>query len=539
MGQFLQFLADNALWTLYLTGEHLFLVGISIGIAVAVGIPLGMTAFRVPLLRGPILGTTGIMQTFPSLAMLALLAILFEAIGKWPAITALALYALLPITQNTLTGLQNVPEDVVQAGRGIGMTDRQQLWMVRMPLALPVIIAGIRTAAVIGVGIATLSALIGAGGLGKPIIRGIRMADWRLQVLGGVPAIFLALVVYLVIGASEWALRTRRPTGRVPPGLFRPLRWGVGLLPVVVVLAGIGLFLSGPLAQAGGGGDDGTVPSGWVRLGEPGTVVIGYKSFTESQILAEIMAQTFEANTRLDATTRLLGGTKANHQALVNANIDLYPEYTGTGLAAILKTNKKYSSSYQTYKFVSKRYREEFGLVWLPTFGFNNTYVITVRKEQAKKRGWETISDLRAVDEKLTAGFTSEFMEREDGYPGLKQTYGLEFGELREMSPSLMYQALRNGTVDVISAYATNGKIEAFNLYRLEDDKNLFPPYDAAPLIRGETLDAHPEIRTALSPLFGEIDNETMTRLNFRTADEKIAPEKVARQFLRKRGLVE
>lgn len=186
--------------------EHLMLTGISIGIAVVIGLPLGIWIARNALARGTVLGTAGIFQTIPSLALLAFL-LPFLGIGALPAVVALTLYALLPIVRNTYTGLAGISPDIIEAAHGVGFTDRQRLWMVELPLALPVIVAGIRTATVIGVGIATLSAFIGAGGLGDFIIRGLALNNTRLILLGAVPAAALALLLDYLIGLVEKMLR--------------------------------------------------------------------------------------------------------------------------------------------------------------------------------------------------------------------------------------------------------------------------------------------------------------------------------------------
>jgi len=211
------------------TGEHLILTGVSTIAAILAGIPLGIVASRAPKLRGTIMGAIGILQTIPSLAMLAILLALLNKIGAIPAIIALILYALLPIVRNTLAGLEGVSAETIEAADGIGMTERQSLWMVKIPLAMPVIIAGIRTAAIVGVGIATLSAFIGAGGLGQFINRGLALSNTNLILLGAIPAAMLALVVDFSIGAAEWSTRPVRQmekgtlTGKVKPlGLVFP-----------------------------------------------------------------------------------------------------------------------------------------------------------------------------------------------------------------------------------------------------------------------------------------------------------------------------
>jgi len=504
------------------TGEHLMLTGCSTLAAIVIGMPLGVLLYRIPWLRNPGMGAVGIVQTIPSLAMLAFLLALLQKIGVMPALIALSLYALLPIVRNTLTGLLGVSPEIMEAARGIGMTEFQQLRMVRLPLATPVIVAGIRTAAVVGVGIATLSAFIGAGGLGQFINRGLALSNTRLILLGAVPAAVLALLVDFCIGAFAWGLRPerKRDKKRSFRFLLRPLALGLPLL--LIAAAAISYFMNPSL---------GLHPAG--PLGpEKKAIRVGTKNFTEQIILGELMAQLIESRGNLSVERRFnLGGTMICHKALVHGEIDVYPEYTGTALTAILQQPVTADPT-EAYRRVAQGYAERFGLKWLRPFGFNNTYAITVSADQAQQKGWHTISDLQGSAHTLRAGFTAEFVERPDGYPGLIRAYGFHFKEVRDLDPSLMYEALANGEVDVICAFATDGRIAAFGLKKLEDDLHFFPPYQAAPVIREAVLRDHPIILDVLSLLAERIDDRTMQRLNFEVDGNKRPPAEVAAAFL-------
>jgi len=268
------------------------------------------------------------------------------------------------------------------------------------------------------------------------------------------------------------------------------------------------------------------------------TVTVGSKNFTEQLVIAEIMAQAIEAGTNLKVARKLnLGGTMICHNALVQGDIDLYAEYTGTALTAILKKSVV-SDPNKVLAIVSKEYAEQFQCGWQKPFGFNNTYAITVRGAFADEKGLEKVSDLAGIAGETTAGFTAEFMEREDGYPGLKKAYGISFKDTRDMEPSLMYRAMEQESVDVICAFATDGRIAAYKLRMLEDDKGFFPPYYAAPVVRQAALDKHPGIAEALAPLAGALDDETMQKLNFEVDDKKREPAEVAREFLVGKGIV-
>lgn len=496
------------------TVQHLALTGVSTGLAIALGIPLGAAGACLPRIRAPILGTVGILQTIPSLAMLTLLLALLHKIGAVPAVIALTLYALLPIVRNTITGLAGVPPEFLEAADGIGMTRRQQLLLVRFPLALPVIIAGVRTAAVTGVGIATLSAFIGAGGLGQFINRGLALADTRLILLGAVPAAVLALLVDFAVGAAGWALDPRRRAAR------SSWRSKPGVRVAALVLPWL-LFGTGVL--------------GYARI-RP-AVTVGSKNFTEQLLLGHMMASIIENRTDLRVDRRLcLGGTMICHGALANGEIDLYAEYTGTGLTTVLR-HAPSSDSERVFATVRREYRQRYDVQWLPPFGMNNTYALTVRRKDARRHGWKTVSDLQRWADELRAGFTAEFAERPDGYPGFRETYGWEFGEVLDIDAGLMYDAVAKGEVDVIAAFATDGRIAAFGLKPLADDLGFFPPYHAAPVARIETLERYPAIRTALEALAGVLDDQTMQQLNYQVDHDKRTPRAVADEFLALNGL--
>jgi osmoprotectant transport system permease protein len=528
LGEFL----TNKMHELWLRlGEHIVLVSISVFAAICIGVPLAMLAFRRRWTETPVLTIVGALQTMPSIAMLSILLALTGKTKDIPALIALTLYALLPIVRNTLAGLQGVRADVIEAARGVGMTPRQSLWMVRVPLAMPVIVAGIKTAAVVAVGIATLSAFIGAGGLGKFINAGLVMGNNRLIWLGAVPAIILAFVVSGAIGAAEQALAPgrRRRTRSVAGTAARHLAIS---LPLLLVVFGVVATVWNPFPKRR------RAVEVTYRIGTPGTIRIATKNFTEQLIIGEMMAQLLEARTRLTVTRDFnLAGTMICHEALVHGEMDLYPEYTGTALTAILK-QEVIADPQKAYDAVAEAYLEKYDLVWLEPFGFNNTYAITVRASDADEHGWTTISDLKDDAAGLRAGFTAEFSERPDGYPGLQAVYDIDFGSVDDFDPQLMYDAIAHNEVDVICAFATDGRIAAYSLKPLKDNYGFFPPYYAAPVVRAEFLDEHPEVRHVLAALAGRLDDATMQRLNYKVDENRRDPADVAYEFLVDEGLL-
>lgn len=499
------------------TYEHLFLTVLSTGIAAIIGISFGILTFRNSKQSNLLLAVVSILQTIPSLAILVILLVLFQKIGILPALTALILYALLPIFRNTLVGLREISKETLDAAIGMGMTNWQEIRLVRIPIAVPVIMAGIRTAAVVGVGIATLSAFIGAGGLGEFINRGLALSNTRLICLGSIPAALLALIVDFVLSTLQKWLQPKQK--RDPIFKFQKV---AAIL--ILVFMSIGIVFSSSNVSQQTSNYKGSVK---------GVIRIATKNFTEQHILGELMAQVIEMKTDLSVERKFnLGGTLICHEALKRGEIDLYAEYTGTGLVAILNENV-ISNADKAYNLTAKRYHEKFNLIWLKPFGFNNTYTLTVRKDDAIKNKWESITDLSSSDRNLIAGFTPEFQERPDGYKKLQKAYSIQFRKIKDLDPSLTYLAISRNEVDVIDGFSTDGRIPAYELVSLKDDKNFFPPYYAAPVIRKETIKKFPELKKALSSLANAIDVSSMTRLNFEVDEKKREVKEVVAEYLK------
>lgn len=270
------------------------------------------------------------------------------------------------------------------------------------------------------------------------------------------------------------------------------------------------------------------------------TITIGSKDFSENIVLGEMFAQLIEAKTDLKVVRKLnMGGTFVNFEAIKNGQIDLYPEYTGTALTAQLKMDV-INDADETYRIVSEEFEKQFNIKWLKPLGFNNTYTLAVTNEVFEKYGVETFSELAAISENLIFGAEHEFFDRQDGYDGLVETYGMKFkGEPKKMNVSLKYQAMGSGDIDVTDAFATDGQIKQFNLKILKDDKNFFPPYYAAPIIRMEVLEKYPELEEILNSLSGLIDDETMMEINYKIDVENQDVKKVATDFLKEKGLID
>lgn len=497
--------------------EHIYLSLISVGLAIVISVPLGIFLTRHQKIADPVIGITAVFQTIPSLALLVFL-VPFIGTGKLPAIIALTVYGLLPILRNTYLGVRGVDRSVIEAGIGMGMTNRQVLWMIELPLALNVIMGGIRTAVVLIVGVATIAGLIGAGGLGDLIFRGLQTYNSGLILGGAIPSALLAILFDFILKRLEVNVT---PTGvqkeNVPTKRKgRLVRWAA---------VGLALLLAAMVFAFPTGGKD--------------TITITGKNFTEQEIMVYIMGHLIEAHTDLNVEYEsFLGGTAPVFDGVRTGNYDLYVEYTGTGLMNILEEDVNNDPD-EVYDIVKQKFKEKYDLVWLKPIGFNNTYTLTIREADAKKWGVETISDLRKVAADLTLASEPEFSERKDGYPGLQKLYNIRFAKTQTMDAGIMYSAIKNGKVDVIDAYATDGRIPAFNLKVLKDDKKLFPPYYAAPVIRADTLEKHPELEEVLNLLAGRIDDEKMQELNAQVDIDKQPYEEVAIKFLKEEGLIE
>ncbi len=268
-------------------------------------------------------------------------------------------------------------------------------------------------------------------------------------------------------------------------------------------------------------------------------VVVGSKNFTESMMLGEIIAQIIEARTHLKVERRFyLAGTYICQQALLAGRIDIYPEYTGTALSAILK-EKTASNREQVYQRVKSEYERRFALTISPPFGFNNTFAMEIRGDDARRLGLKTLSQALPYAPQWRAGFGYEFMERPDGYAGLAAAYGLHFaGAPRIMDLGLLAPALKNHQIDIAAGNATDGLIPVFDLFVLEDDRHYFPPYEAVAVMRQQTLRQHPEVAQAIADLGGKISDDEMRKLNYALDGRRRDVTDVAREFLRSKGLV-
>jgi osmoprotectant transport system permease protein len=493
--------------------RHVWLVLVATLLATAIGVPLGVLAAKRPRLGKPLVGLTNLVQTIPSLALFGFLLPLpfIGGVGARTALVALVLYGILPILQTTAAGIRSVDRSLVQAATAMGLTARQRLLLIEIPLALPSMLAGIRVSTVVGVGTATIAAAIGAGGLGEYIFRGLAMVDATVILAGAIPAAALALIAD---GLLAWI--GRRASDRHRRWFSRRTRVAAVAALAVALLAIVATVV-------------------YTQRSTSSTIIVGSKNFTEQIVLGELLAQTIERGTSLHVERKLnLGGTLICERALTSGDIDAYVEYSGTALTAIFK-EPVIRDRHAVLDLIRERYAAS-GRTLLEPLGFNNTFAILVRGNVARSLNLRAISDAVPHARNWRAGFGYEFLEREDGYKGLARTYGLSFREPPHvMDLNLSYRALASGQVDLIAGDATAGAIAALDLQMLDDDKTYFPPYDAVPVVRAATLLAHPELRDALHGLAGRIDEATMRKLNQAVDIERRDPAQVVREFLERR----
>jgi len=484
--------------------EHIQISFIALFFAVVIAIPLGIYLTNKKKIAETIIGVSAVLQTIPSLALLGLLIPLF-GIGKVPAIIALVVYALLPILRNTFTGINEVDPSLKEAAMAMGMNTRKRLVKVELPLAMPVIMAGIRTAMVLIVGTATLAALIGAGGLGDIILLGIDRNNTALIILGAVPAAILALVFDFLLKQLELLS-------------FKKTITALSIISVVALL-----MIIFPL----------------LNFKEKEEIVIAGKLGSEPEILINMYKLLIENETDLKVQLKPgLGKTFFVFNALKSGSIDIYPEFTGTAISEFLKEEAINNNQEDVYNQAKEGMMNKFEMVMLSPMKYNNTYALAVTKEMADTYHLQTISDIKPIQESIKAGFTLEFNDREDGYLGIQKRYGITLSNITTMEPKLRYQAIESGNIDLLDAYSTDSEIRQYNLQVLTDDQQLFPPYQGTPLLRKETLEKYPEIETALNKLANQITDDEMREMNYQVNVEGQNIKDVAREYLIKAGLL-
>lgn len=490
-------------------GQHVLVSVTALALGLLLSLPLAILATRRPFLRIALMTAASVIQTIPGLALLALFYPLllglsgvtkalfgaeFSALGFLPSVLALMLYSVLPIVRNTVTGIEGIDPALRQAALGVGMTQRQSLFMVELPLALPVIMAGIRTSAVWVIGTATLSTPVGQNSLGNYIFTGLQTQNWIFVLFGCVAAALLAIAVDQLLALMESGAGARN-SRKVAVG-------GVGLLLVVAAALLPGLTR----VQAG--------------------TIVGAKPFTEQYILAALLEQRLNDNA-LAARRREGLGSSIIFNALAAGDIDVYVDYSGTVWTNFMRRTD-IKPRREMLEDIKAWCRERNGIRVLGSLGFENAYALAMTRKRANELGIRTMADLARHAPNLSIAGDYEFFGRPE-WKAIRSAYGLNFRAERQMQPEFMYPAAGN-EVDVISAYTSDGRIARYDLVVLEDPKAAIPPYDAIVLVSPRRA-GDEALTGALQPLIGAVDIALMRQANERTdrTEHKESPDAAAR----------
>jgi len=500
-------------------GEHIVLSAASLALGLAISIPLMIAALRKPRVRWAVLAFASTVQTIPSLALLALfypvLLVLsaaaakvfgvgFSALGFLPSLLALTLYSMLPIIRNGVAGILNLDPAVIEAARAVGFTDRERLLRVELPLAAPMLMAGLRTAAVWVIGAATLSTPVGQTSLGNYIFTGLQIENWVFVLFGCAAAALLALTVDWLLGLIESGTALRRPAR---------------------IVAGVAALAVGAAAAL--------APR--LYAGSAATYVVGAKNFSEQLILAELVAGLIGAQ-GADAAQRTGLGSTIAFRALARGELDMYVDYSGTLWANVLGRTDTPPRD-DVLAELRDTLERDYGIALIGSLGFENAYALAMRRDRAAELGIETIEDLAARAPALSIGGDLEFFDRPE-WAALSSAYGLQFRSRRQFQPTFMYKAVADGEVDVISAFSSDGRIAELDLVTLADPMHVIPPYDAIVLVAPQRADDR-LLEAALAPLLGSIPVETMREANLMVdRDEgKVSPAAAARWLAERTGL--
>lgn len=522
IGSIFKEITENGPYYINLLLQHMKISVFSIIISVILGIGIGIYIFYNKKVRSLILGVTNGIYTIPSIAVLGLL-IPLVGIGFWNASVTLIIYGLLPVIRNTYTGLENIDKKIIEVSEGMGATEFQTFKNIRLPLALPIIISGIRTVVIMTISLAGIASFIGAGGLGQAIYRGINTNNSVLIVIGSLLIAILAIILDYLLNIVE------KSAFRKVNGYHKPETKQIKKTALIFGTAVAAILIFTAFAKGYGqksGGADGKV------------ITIATKPSAEQLILGEMASILIEENTKIHVEKKFSigGGTSNIHPAMVKGEVDMYPEYT-TSWLFVLKHEKALPKD-EMYAQLKKEYEDKYNFEWLGLLGFNNTFTLSMKREEALKNNIKTFSDLAKISKQYRFGAEFDFFEREDGYPGLKKEYGFDFKKLLELDINLKYKAMEGKEVDIINSFSTDSLIKKYDLVTLQDDKNYFPSYNAGFVIRKETLEKYPEIKPLIEKLNGIIDDETMTNLNYQVEVENKNPQDVARKFLTEKGLI-
>ncbi len=490
--------------------EHLEISFLAIVIAILLGGLAGILISEFQRASKPTLAVINFLYTIPSISMLGFL-IPFSGVGNATAVIALTVYALLPMVRNTHTGMSNIDPAILEAAKGMGSTRMQILFKIRLPLAMPVVMSGIRSMVTMTIALAGIASFIGAGGLGVAIYRGITTNNAAMTMTGSLLIAVLALAVDFLLGFLEKRMQKRSAKAKKTNRILAAA--------VVLCLA--------------------LVVTSIFRTGKEETIHIATKPMTEQYVMGEMLKLLIEQDTDLtvELTQGVGGGTSNIQPAMESGEFDIYPEYTGTAWNMVLKNEDVYTED--LFDQLQQEYEEDYSMKWRGMYGFNNTYGMVVRREIAEQYDLHTYSDLAAAADQLVFGAEYDFFEREDGYDALCDTYGLDFRETMDLDIGLKYQALEQEQLDVMVVFTTDGQLSASDAVVLEDDKQFYPSYLCGNVVRSEVLEEHPELDGVFEKVTGLISDSDMAQMNYEVETENREPEDVAEEYLEAHGLLE
>lgn len=495
----------NLLW------QHLQISFIAVIMACVIGLIMGVIISEYKNSSKYVLGIINFLYTIPSISLLGFL-IPFSGIGNKTAIIALTIYALLPMVRNTFTGIENIDDAIIEAATGMGSTRMQIINKVKLPLALPVIMSGIRNMVTMTIALAGIASFIGAGGLGVAIYRGITTNNTAMTIIGSLLIAIFALVTDGMLAVVEKKILSKKSS------LQKKLKILISfILCISIIIGGLSFFKDKVNNQV---------------------IHLATKPMTEQYIIGAMVKEMIEEKTdiKVEVTQGVGGGTSNIQPGMESGEFDMYPEYTSTGWNMVLKHDGFYNE--KMYSQLVDEYKDKYDFTWTGILGFNDSYGLAVRKELADKYNLKTYSDLAKISDQLVFGGEYDFFERPDGYDSLCDKYNFKFKNTMDLDIGLKYQAINQGKVDVMDIFTTDGQLSASDVVVLKDDKEFFSTAMGAIIVRNEIINKYPQLENVFSEMEGILTDSEMAKMNYMVETEGKDAETVAHEYLVKVGLL-
>nr|WP_207734789.1 glycine betaine ABC transporter substrate-binding protein [Romboutsia sp. 1001713B170207_170306_H8] len=504
-------LQEKSAFFINLLCQHLQISFIAVTISCIIGLVIGIIISEFKKSSKCVLGIINFLYTIPSISLLGFL-IPFSGIGNKTAIIALSIYALLPMVRNTFTGIENIDDAVIEAATGMGSTRLQIIYKIKLPLAMPIIMSGIRNMVTMTIALAGIASFIGAGGLGIAIYRGITTNNTSMTIIGSLLIAILALIIDGILGVIERIIIDKKSNLQIDLKIFIS-----AIVFIFLIIGGLTFYKNKDNNQV---------------------IHLATKPMTEQYIIGAMIKEMIEEKTdiNVEVTQGVGGGTSNIQPGMVSGEFDMYPEYTSTGWNMVLKHDGFYNE--EMYDELVKEYKEKFSFTWTGILGFNDSYGIAVRKEIADKYNLKTYSDLAKVSDKLVFGGEYDFFERPDGYSALSEKYNFKFKKTMDLDIGLKYKAINEGKVDVMDIFTTDGQLTESGVIVLKDDKEFFSTAMGAMVVRNEVLDEYPELEDVFSEMEGILNDSEMAKLNYMVETEGMDAETVAHEYLVKIGIL-